>query len=132
MASHHSVFHWVKKKKKIADNVCEGKEKKKKELWKANTKEQSSHSLSPTRQEYREENLLEHVYCVGEEISRQEVRWVVPGHDDKPLPQTCLLAGFLGNASIQVEIISYPKLLFFLFLFIYVHAPNISDNPKNV
>lgn len=84
------------KKKKIADNVCEGKRKqKKKNYGKPTPKEQSSHSLGPTRQEYREENLLEHVYCVGEEISRQEMRWVVPGHDDdKSLPQTCLLAGF--------------------------------------
>ena len=75
---------------------------------KATPKEQSSHSLGPTRQEYREENIFENVYCVGEELSRQEVRWMVPGHDDETsLPQTCLLAGFQVSASIQVDIISY-------------------------
>lgn len=74
---------------------------------KATPEEQSSHSLGPTKQEYRKENILENVYCVGEELSRQEVRWVVPGHDDeKSLPQTCLLAGFQVSASIQVGIIS--------------------------
>ena len=72
---------------------------------KATPKEQSPHSLGPTRQENREENILENVYCVGEEISRQEVRWVVPGHDDdKSLPQTCLLSGFQVSASFQVDL----------------------------
>ena len=41
---------------------------------KATPEEQSSHSLGPTKQEYRKENILENVYCVGEELSRQEVR----------------------------------------------------------
>ena len=37
---------------------------------KATPKGQSPHSFGPTRQENREENILENIYCVGEEISR--------------------------------------------------------------